>query len=1156
MKYNIKRALSLLLALSMTVSLLGVSAFAAEEAAPETLPEAAGTAVEQERPEVPEDAAPVRDGEETQTPEEETAPAPEEETPAEAPEAPSETTEAPQEESPAPEEETEPSQPEETEPADAPQETQPQEPDGPKPPVAEPAVSESPVPQEDLSEAALPEIIQPDMAVMRLALQAEEPGLQELVEAGGLVRLGRDYTESITVTGDVTLNLNGRTLTNTPGQHTITVAPGGTLTITGYGTVDNESHGMSAVYNEGTVILESGIYDRSQEAGTLSGNGYSTTDGGNSAATLYNGGDMVIGGDVRIQQAESMKTNEYGYRGFHSPLISNWGALTITGGEFYGGKNNIRNESGADLEVSDGAFYENLGFSLWNGGAARISGGSFTSWNAAAVWNQGSELIITGGNFTAVDRDGKGKRATIENGSGSSAQIFGGRFGNDMINYNKDTGNGPLPETVVLDKSTDGIFLVRGRTKADGDTEAAIGDACYTSLPAAIRAAGQGDEVVLLRDYEKDLYKEADGTVLLAPGKELTLNLGEKQIKGYLVNGGAELTIKATTGGVNGAGKPYAIFNAAGALTLESGVYTTDGQDGINNKGSLTVNGGEITARGYALNDDSAAGTQLAVNGGTLRGSAGAVQSKNNTGFINGGLFSHDVTPCCAPGRKAEGPNSDGLWEVLVEESAAVAQVGSRNYSTLAEALQAAQNGETVLLLKSVEETVSLSKTLTLNLNGNTVTNRTAGHTVTVEEGGSLTLTGAGGIYNTASDRAAVYNLGQLRVESGTFSSAAAGYALLNAGAAEVADGAFQARVENGENGSLTIRGGSFAHPVDPAHCAPGFLPVVNGSTYGVLEATLSVTLDRTTGSLNTGNTLGLTATVRPENVTLDKTVTWTSDDEGVATVNADGLVTAVAEGTANITAAIGEARAVCALTVTRQSGGGGGGGTGGGGTGGGSTGGGSTGGGSTGGDPVDQPPVESIDEEQTPLSEKPFLFEDVAQTDWFYEAVKYVFDHDIMEGVTETLFQPYGNTTRGMIVTMLYRAEGSPEAGEAPFADVPAGEWYSSAVAWAAEKDVVKGYEDGTFAPERRITREELSAILYRYAALKGYDVTGRDDLAGFTEADQISDWAVESVRWAVASGLIQGKESGRLDPTGTTSRSEAAAILARFHQAHSDNG
>lgn len=1152
MKYNKKRALSLLLALSMTASLLSVGAFAAEEVVPEPFPETAGVVVEQERPEEPEDAAPVQDGEETQTPEEE--PAPKEEVPAEVPEEPAEfpeeapkTPEEPDEEESAAPEEAELSQPkEEAEPEEVPEEPQ------PEPPVVEAEVPGIKVPEEDLSEAALPEIIEPDLALMGLALQVEEPGLQELVEAGGLVRLGRDYTESITVTGDVTLNLNGHTLTNTPGQHTITVAPGGSLTITGYGTVDNESHGMSAVYNEGSVVLTSGIYDRSLEKGTLSGESYSTVDGGNSAATLYNDGDMTIWGTVRVQQAGGVKTNEYGYRGFHSPLISNWGELTITGGEFYGGKNNIKNESGADLEISDGAFHENLGFSLWNGGAARISGGSFTSWNAAAVWNQGSELVITGGTFTAVDRDGQGKRATIESSGSSTAQILGGHFGNELVNYNKDNKelNGLLPETVLLVKDSSGTFLVRPRTKADGDTEAAIGDACYSSLPAAIRAAKPGDEVVLLRDYAKDLYKGEDGKPLLTEGKDLTLNLGEKQIKGYLVNGGAGLTIKATTGGVNGAGKPYAIFNAKGTLTLEGGIYTSDGQYGVRNAGGLTINGGEITAQECALQDESAGGTQLAVNGGTLRGGTGAVQSNNNTGFIAGGLFSHDVTSYCAPGLKAEGPNGAGLWEVLADQTAAAAQVGGKNYLTLRLAIQAAQDGETVLLLKSVEETVSLSKTLTLDLNGYTVTGQEADYTVTVAEGGSLTITGAGGIHNSASDRGAVYNLGQLRVESGTFSSAAAGYALLNAGMAEVVGGTFQTQVENGEAGRLTIRGGSFAHPVDPVHCAPGFLPVVNGNVYGVLEAALSVTLDRTTGSLNTGSTLGLTATVHPENVTLDKTVTWSSDNEGVATVNAEGLVTAVAAGTANITAAVGEARAICVLTVTRQSTSGGSTGGSTGGSGGGS--GNSAGGGPAGGESIIQPPVENIDEEQTPLSGKPFLFEDVAQTDWFYEAVKYVFDHDIMEGVTETLFQPYGDTTRGMIVTMLYRAEGSPEAGEAPFTDVPAEEWYSAAVAWAAENDVVKGYEDGTFAPEKRITREELSAILYRYAALKGYDVTANHDLAGFAETDQISAWAVESVRWAVASGLIQGKESGRLDPTGTTSRSEAAAILTRFHQAH----
>ncbi|MCI8650902.1 MAG: hypothetical protein HFF05_00480 [Oscillospiraceae bacterium] len=1110
MKRRMKQTLAIFLTVSMVTSLLGVSAFAAEETATEGFPEAVEETESQapKEPEVSEPAEepgevvePSGEAEEGKTPEAEASETPEAEESAE--------------------------------------------------PAGEESQPETPV---ETEAAVLPEVIETGLDMMSLEIQAAV-GLQEMVEAGGLVRLGQNYTESITVTGDVTLNLNGYSLTNSPGQHTIIVAPGASLTITGNGVVDNVSHGKSAIYNEGSVTLEGGVYDRSREAGTLSGNGYNTVDGGNSGATLYNGGDMTIRSDVIVRQAGGKKNPDYGYQGFHSPLISNEGELAITGGNFYGGRNNVKNGAGADLEISDGTFHENLGYTVLNNGAARISGGRFISWNACVVWNEGRELTITGGNFSAVDKDGKGTRATITSVGSSTAEIWGGTFGNALINYNKDTGNAALPETVLLVQNSDGTFLVRNRTRDDDDAEAAIGDDCYSSLLAAIKAAGPGDEVVLLRDYEKELNKTDSGEDVFSSDKKLTLNLGEWQIKGYVINGG-DLTITATTGGVNAPGMRQAIFN----------------------DGSLTINGGEITGGQYAVYDASGNGNRIEVNGGTLRGETHAVYSQNNTGFIAGGRFSHDVTDYCVPGMKAEGPNSDGLWEVLANEDAVVAQVGNNGYLTLAAAIQAAQNGDTVRLLKDVEETVSLSKTLTLDLNGHTLTNREAGHTVTVAAGGSLTIQGAGGIRNNASGQGAVYNHGQLRVESGTFSSAANGFALLNAGTAELTGGQFRARVENRGEGSLTIRGGSYSHPVDPSHCAPGFLPVVNGSAYGVLEADLTVTLSQTAASISTAsgsNAIRLTAVVRPENVTLDKTVTWSSDNESVATVDAEGLVTAVAGGRANIIAAVGQVKANCAITVTQQStggdsnGGSSGGSTGGsssGGSSGGSTGGATNGsgggsvgevpGGSTGGAPggfiVPPTLVEDLEDDVTPLAGKPFLFEDVAQIDWFYETVKYVYDHGIMEGVTETLFRPYVDTTRGMIVTMLYRAEGTPEAGQAPFADVTDGQWYAKAVAWASEKGVVKGYEDGTFAPEKRISREELSAILYRYAALKGYDVTMSDQLSGFADRAQISSWALESTRWAVGVGLIQGKENGRLDPSGATSRAEGATILARFTQSY----
>ena len=135
------------------------------------------------------------------------------------------------------------------------------------------------------------------------------------------------------------------------------------------------------------------------------------------------------------------------------------------------------------------------------------------------------------------------------------------------------------------------------------------------------------------------------------------------------------------------------------------------------------------------------------------------------------------------------------------------------------------------------------------------------------------------------------------------------------------------------------------------------------------------------------------------------------------------------------------------------------------------------------------------------------------------------------------------------MVVTILYRSEEPYNRQRlAPFTDVAPESYYADAVAWAAAEHIVAGYGGGRFGPEDHVTREQLAAILYRYAAYKGYDVSGRTSLDQFDDQSEISDYALTSVSWAKAIGLLSGRDSGLLAPAGSTSRAEAAAILHRF--------
>lgn len=183
----------------------------------------------------------------------------------------------------------------------------------------------------------------------------------------------------------------------------------------------------------------------------------------------------------------------------------------------------------------------------------------------------------------------------------------------------------------------------------------------------------------------------------------------------------------------------------------------------------------------------------------------------------------------------------------------------------------------------------------------------------------------------------------------------------------------------------------------------------------------------------------------------------------------------------------------------------------------------------------------------EAPVSGLPF--KDVKSADWFYNDVKYVYEKGMMAGTAADVFAPNATTTRAMIVTILYRLEGSPAVtGTSAFVDVPAGQWYTDAVNWAAANQIVKGTSATTFAPNDSITREQMAAILYRYAQYKGYDVTKKADLSGYSDNGQVSAYAKDALAWANAAKLINGVTNTTLAPQGNATRAQVSAILHRF--------
>ena len=173
--------------------------------------------------------------------------------------------------------------------------------------------------------------------------------------------------------------------------------------------------------------------------------------------------------------------------------------------------------------------------------------------------------------------------------------------------------------------------------------------------------------------------------------------------------------------------------------------------------------------------------------------------------------------------------------------------------------------------------------------------------------------------------------------------------------------------------------------------------------------------------------------------------------------------------------------------------------------------------------------------------------FTDVKENDWFYDSVKYAYENDLMKGISNTEFAPDSEVTRAMFVTVIYRMENEPQTGKCAFTDVESGSYYESAVAWANENGIVSGISEDCFAPNEPITREQMAAIIYRYAAFKGYDITTSSNTS-YTDNDDISDYAKDAVIWAAEKSVMTGNTDGSFAPKANTTRAQVASVFMRM--------
>ena len=1076
------------------------------------------------------------------------------------------------------------------------------------------------------------------------------------------ITLDKAYTESITIPAGktITLDLNGQTLTNAEGTHTITNK--GTLTIVGTGTVDNVSHGKGAVYNDAgaTCTILGGNYTRSQE------NGQSDSDsGGNSWYAIKNFGTMTIGEEGAPNDAVKVS-----FTGKYSSLVANgWqdgktagntnkepahvqdAQLTIHSGTFTGGINTIKNDDYGNLTITGGVFENVAQYAVMNWNTASISGGAFHSEQWAVV-NCGNsnlsmdkgELTISGGSFSGTN--GSVGRTT----DAAAPQITGGNLSSDVSAF---AGDG-----YVCVKQEDGMYAVTGLT-AD-NAVAAIGETYYQSLAAAIDKVQAGETITLLRDVpnangiavpsEKSFTVDFNGHTytLTGPGagssstetngfqllkdstitfQNGTIRIGQNanNIKRIIQNY-ANLTLEDMQiyAEHQVGGEDYALSFNNGTIVIKgnTSIYTTSDKAiafdvcKFSSYPGVTVTFDESytgTINGVILYDSTDAGThRLEIKGnghfGGVQATSSAANAAKSAVAIYGGYFTSDPSSYVADGyitvisdkedysymveektetdvpvepeiqepsvpedlpdsipSDSQGAVKEAAKGIEVPELEAAAATEANSITKDQAAAIKAESSlkddenakvEVQAYLKIEPQGYDVGQTYTLDITpvyDLVVTSNTAGaqndvikkeQPLSIHGKTTVSIPLPEGFVNEEQDvyvqhkgyeyEAQVKAAGEQPSTTYiatftnphgfsvfTVTTESAAVAEVNGNrytsfqdAVDAAGDKATVEVLKNENLTATMSGSSRTITVKNG-TGESITVTINGTTKTIeknaseaFTYTHSSSSGTTRYSVEVRGTTGGTVTASPTRAAKGATVTLTvRADEGY---QLDGLtVTDSKGGTVKLTD-----KGSGTYTFTM---------------------------------PASKVTVQaSFTQNQSGT----LPFTDVKTGDWFYEAVQYVYDKGMMTGVSADRFAPASTTTRGMIVTILYRLENEPAvSGELPFTDVEAGAWYADAVAWAAANDIVNGTSATTFAPNSPITREQMATMLYRFAQYKGMDaVTLQEHLTGYPDGDQVSDYAIPAMNWAVGQGLIAGMENGTLVPQGSATRAQVATILMRF--------
>ena len=912
----------------------------------------------------------------------------------------------------------------------------------------------------------------------------------------GTYVMSEDTTATIKVPNgkNATLDLNGKTLTNKTGEHTIIVENGATLTITGNGIVDNVSHGKGAIVNSGEVTLNGGTFKRSAEKGTYSNNG----NGGNSWYTIANYGTMEINTGVTVENA-----------GGYSSMIRNGGEatadcnLTIEGGNFAGGINTVKNDSFGVLTINGGNFSNTAQYVIMNWNKAEITAGTFRTLDTASAVlftsayggdaNTIGNLSISGGEFKHASDTQEMIVDHYDASNSGTATVTGGKFDADISKY--------IPTDYV--QSADGTVEKLGETNA----VAKVGDTYYKTLADAV-AAADNNTVTLLKDVTADITIPAGKTMTLdLNGKTLTnvndhtiLNNGNLTITGtgkvdnishakgalynkgtVVVNGGTFDRSKENgkTSNDSGSNSWYTIKNV-GSMTIHDGATVqTAGNNTTLGKFSSLVSNGYFNAGDYT-NNRGLEQPILTIDGGTFRGGLNTIKNDDHAKLtINGGTFSN-------------------YYQAVVQNHN-IAEITGGTFTAASDA-----NAKTYGIYNcGCGAEIDLG---TLTVSGGTFTGATYAVADVSSENADGTISGG----QFAGTKAAIVksstSKATIAVSGGKFSSDPSVYVVGNGNTNIVkrdgSEGAYTYTVlaKSGLTSGvyLTNPSGALASNYYVSSTANGVWTVSYSAPYSGGSSSYDPTYSVSTPSKTEHGTV----TVSPKSASKGDTVTVTvKPDSGYVL---ETLTVTDKNGNELTLKDKGNGK----YTFTM--------------------------------------PAGKVEVKATFMEDNSMLnfFYDVPNNAYFYEAVKWAVKNGITTGVGNNLFAPEQPCTRAQIVTFLWRAAGSPEPKGAAsgMSDVVSGSYYEKAVAWAIENGITTGTTTTMFSPNVTCTRAQAVTFLAR--ALKAKAASA----AEFSDVPTGSYFA-DAVAWAAANGVTEGIGGGLFGSDNDCTRGQIVTFLYRAY-------